>query len=463
MTTTAHTVIWEPASQRHASEQRSAVKRLPALKWYPKMDQWIADPNGSDNRCFNYPIALRLEGALHAECLINALAEIVRRHVIFRSLFELQGSKIVQMILEDIPLPFLSIDLQSVPAEEEEKESAVLKSCAAEAHRPIDLRIEPMLRVTLFKLSEQEHLLLVITHHLACDDWSINILLSELAQLYSGYVAGITSPLPPVRFSYTDFAGNYQSQKQGPAFKSQVDFWEEQLHGWASQPIEADFDRLDAQKREGRHLVKTFPHSLVLDVKQFSHANGFSPFMVYAAAFLLILARRTASEDTGIGICVANRNEPEIEQIVGPFSNRLLLRTQARENLSVCEFLSCVSDASWAVYAFQEIPQGELLDSLCPGSEQGSPLFHSLLVLENAPKHEWHFDGLEVNRVNFDAGTACYDLHIWINDQNGLRLAIQYDSTLFLPHTVESLMDQFHHILHAFITNPGSKLRDLAF
>lgn len=459
MSTTTNAGIGEPASQLCAS---APIERLSALKWYPQMDRWILDPCGSDSRCFNYPIALRLKGALQTEYLINAIAEIVRRHEIFRSLFEIQSGEVVQAVLRNIPLPFISIDFQSVPAEE--KESTVLNAVMAAANRPIDLRTEPMLRVTLIKLAEHEHLLLLITHHLACDDWSVNILLSELAQLYSGYAAGISVPLPPIRFSYTDFARNYQSLKHGPAFKAQLEFWEEQLRGWVIRAIPADFERIETQQhRQGKHLIKTFPPSLVRDVKQFSQANGLSPFMVYAAAFLLTFARRTGSEDAGIGICVANRNETEAEQVVGPFSNRLLLRTLVSENLTVEEFLSSVSDASWAVYASQEVPQGELLESICHRRHQNAPVFHSLLVLENAPKREWRFDALEVSRLSFDASTACYDLHIWINDQDQLRLAIQYDSTLFLPHTIESLMDQFHQGLHAFITNPGSKLKDLAF
>jgi hypothetical protein len=451
----------EITQQELSTAKAAVVDSFAAPKWYPQQEEWVRDPKGSDNICFNYPLSLRFEGALDTEALHKALEEIVRRHEVFRSVFSIKDGKLMQNVLENFPVSISRMDLGT--ASEHQREARALELARQDARAAFDLRREPLLRATLVRMGAADHILLLTTHHLACDDWSTDILLGELAQLYSHFSSGRPSTLPEVNYHYSDFVRQQASHTQGAELEFQVDYWSARYRG--DDPfhyIKTDHPRDTVQPGKGGLEETTLSAELDDATAQFSQKNGFSSFMIYAGAMLCLFHCYSAKEDVGVGICVANRNQEETEEVIGPLSNRILLRVPLPSRIAIREVLERVRKATWEAYSFQEIPYGELVEKAAPARKSNhNRLFQGLIAFTNAPKRSREFSGLKVSRFAFDPGIACCDFYICLRHDHGLRLAIQYDAGLFNRETIQQIVSDYEHILETIIRQPEVLLKDL--
>jgi hypothetical protein len=450
-----------PAEERLLDQiEKSALDEFPALNWYPQQAEWMRDPWCSDNVCFNYPLALRIDGPLDREALRLGFQEMVRRHQVFRSLFVIQGGEVVQRVLQPGAFSMAEINLEDEPEQEKQQHARYL--AIEDAQTPFDPAREPLFRVTLLRLGVEEHVLLLTTHHSVCDDWSIEIFLAELARLYSAFVTNRSPFLPEVRYQYSDFVHAHLREMGREGWESHLEFWKTQLAGGNFHHLATDYFRPKARICNGKRMVVEFPAELDLALKGLSQSNGSSPFMTLIAGFLSLLAKYCGKADVGTGICVANRNAVEVESLIGPFSNRLLLRAEILDELSVPQMLERVRDAAWQAYSFQEIPFGEVVASMASAGHPGNvDLVQTMVVYENAPKQAWEFPGLRVGRFEFDTGMACYDLHIWLRNQSGLEIAIQYNADVFAAQTIQRIVDDYQKILEGMVANPDGKVKDL--
>jgi hypothetical protein len=441
----------------------SVLDTFPAPQWYPQQESWVRDPSGSDNVSFNYPLPLRFKGALDAKALHKAFDEIVRRHEVFRSVYSIENGKVMQAVLEAFPFSIAKVDLES--ADENEREMRSLELARQDAQRPFDLRHQPLLRATLVRLGSADHLLLLTTHHFACDDWSTEILLGELAQLYSEFSIGSPSTLPEPTYRYSDFVRQQGSCMQGAELQMQLDYWKTRYRGVDPfHYIEPDrlCDKL--QPGDGRLEGVTLSGELVDATTQFSQKNGFSSFMTYVGALLCLFHCYSSKEDVAVAICVANRNQEETEDVIGPFSNRILLRVALSGRLAIREVLEQVRKTTWEAYSFQGVPYGELLEKAAPARKSSHPrLFQGLIAFVNSPKRAREFSGLKVDRVVFDPGMACCDFYICFRHDDELKLIIQYDAGLFRRETVKQIISDYEQILETIVSNPETQVRDLFF
>ncbi len=438
------------------------LDKFPALKWYPQQEEWVRDPCGSDNSCFNYPLALRLEGVLNRGALRQALQEIVRRHQVFRSVFGIEAQEVIRMVLQPHAVSVAEVDLEPVCLED--RQSEALRLAVQDAQKPFDLTLEPLLRATLLRLDTEECILLLMTHHFACDDWSIDILLGELSDLYSEFSNGRPSSLPEINYQYSDFVRQHTSEMQGDEQESRLRYWRQQYDGAGRfYYLSTDYPRPARPAFLGGHEAAVLPELLDAGIKRFSQTDGISPFVTLVGGLLCILGGYSGREDIGVGICVANRNHFEAEELIGPFSNRLLLRAKVTGTLTSREMLEGVRSATWDAYSFQEVPFGELLEEVASGSKADcSRLFQMLIVFENAPRTPREFAGLKVSRFPFDTGRACYDLHVWLRNQDGLQITIKYDVSLFAPETIRRIMNDYQRILKSIISEPDGLVKNLS-
>lgn len=435
-------------------------ERFPALHWYPQQDEWIRAPWDSDNVCSNYPFALQLQGPLDYEALRQGLEEIVRRHQVFRSVFGIEGTQMVHKVLPPSAFSITEINLEA--AKEDERRRQATQLAVEDAQTPFDLTREPLFRTTLFRLEVEEHILLLTTHHFVCDDWSMDILLTELAQLYSAFSRKEPPSLPDVQYEYSDFVRDHAREMQGEERSSRLRFWKQQIAGGNFHHLATDYPRPNTKVFNGKRKEVVFPALLDEALKALSQSNSSSPFIVLVAGFMCLLGRYSGSEDVGVGICVANRNSVEAEQLIGPFSNRLVLRTEIPAEFTAQEMLERVQDAAWEAFSCQEIPFGEVMENSVPaGSPTRNSLLQTMIVYENSPKHPWEFHGLKVRRFPFDSGMACYDLHIWLRNQGGLEMAIQYNADVLAPETIQQIVDDYQAILEAMVENPEDRVKNL--
>ncbi|HYO72163.1 MAG TPA: amino acid adenylation domain-containing protein, partial [Archangium sp.] len=287
---------------------------------------WFMDQLQSGSTAYNIPYALRLEGLLEREALERALEEVMRRHEVLRAFFKSREGEPV-MHLAGLTRPSLSpVDLSEMDAGQ--RRGAVEWLVSEESSRPFELSRGPLLRATLLRLGEREHVLLLTVHHIVFDGWSAGILFRELAALYDAFSRGAPSPLPELALRYADYARWQRGWLKGEVLEKQLAYWRQRLAG--SPPVlDLPLDRPRPAQRSARAgrvpVVLAREPSEALEA--LAQREGCSLFMVLLAGFQALLARWSGQEDVVVGTPVAGRTREEVEGLIGLFVNTLVLRT----------------------------------------------------------------------------------------------------------------------------------------
>jgi len=407
------------------------------------------------------PWSLRIKGPVDAAALERSLNEIVHRHEILRTTYDVVESEAVQIVRPFEPVPLKRINLASLVDPEREAQSAAMR----EARTPIDLKNGPMVRTTLLELDTHDYVLLITTHHIAFDGWSRRILVSELAALYEAFYSGLPSPLPELALQYADYAVWQREFLQGPHIDRLLDYWKQQLSG-APTTLDLPTDR-------PRPVVQTFlgathsfviPPSLVEAVMNESRKLGVTPFMTLLAGFQLLLYRYSGQDDFLVGGVIANRDRAEIEGLIGYFANTLPVRTRLKGDPSFRELLSRVKETALGAYAHQEMPFERLVEELRPErSLSYNPLFQVLFSLQNAPRRAFELAGLELQPLGGVAGTtAKFDLSCYLlQGAAGLSGRLEYNTDLFDGSTVERMVGHYLRLLEVALEAPDQKISEL--
>ncbi len=393
--------------------------------------------------------------------LQQSLQEIVRRHQVLRSVFQIGDGNVIQIVRRPQPFSIVEIDL-SVRGEDA-GESKARQLAIEDAQRPFDLTCELLLRATLLQLGTDDHVLLLTTHHIVCDDWSTGILLREFSSLYSAYSAGNPPALPPVSYSYGEFARQLARQMRNREMESRIQFWKERLaRAGDFHHLATDHPRPSRRTYAGAHEVSVFSERLLKGIKTLSQRERVSPFMLLVAACQCLLLRYSGQEDIGIASCVANRNSTEVEGLIGPISNRVVLRSDLSGNPTFRDVLNSVRNVALDAYSNQDLPFGELVERIAPiQNPSRNPLFQVLMILQNAPKDRWEFPGLTLSWFPLDSGTTPYDLSVWLQFKDGLRVDLQYNTDLFETSTMRRILEDYRKILEAMLVNPQGRIDEL--
>src|SRR3979411_750070 len=297
---------------------------FPAPNWYFQQMSWVQNPWHPENFAYNYPLALRMRGPLDRSALERSVQEIGRRHPPLRSVFRIIAGRLTQIVLPPQPLPLPVVDLSDVC--EAGREAEALRLAAADANLPFDLTQGPLLRAKLWCLAPEDHLLLLTTHHIVSDNWSMAILLRELALVYGAFSAGQPSPLAEASCQYGDFVRRQQKRFEQKE-SEYIAFWKEQLAGRDGfhyvPPDHARPENVqpESQTYHGAHERLTLDQSLTDSLKTLSPKEKVSPFMVLLAAFQCLLCRYSGQHDIGVASCVANRQSSQDERMIGHLSH----------------------------------------------------------------------------------------------------------------------------------------------
>jgi hypothetical protein len=256
--------------------------------WF--LDQWQP---GSPQ--YNVTAAVRLTGPLNAAALEQSLREIARRHEVLRTTFTAVEGRPVPVVAEEPVLSLPMLDLSDLPAGEREAEMG--RRAEAEARQPFDLACGPLLRVRLLRLAPEEHVVLLVMHHIVSDGWSIGVLNREVAALYGAYAAGRPTPLPELAVQYGDYAAWQRGWLRGEALENQLVYWKERLAGAGALDLPADHPRPAAPSHRGSTLRFALPAELTTAVRTLGRREGCTPFMVLLAAFQAVLQRYSGQED----------------------------------------------------------------------------------------------------------------------------------------------------------------------
>ncbi|MCZ8027945.1 MAG: condensation domain-containing protein, partial [Microcystis sp. M49629_WE12] len=348
---------------------------------------WFLAEFESNSSFYNIPLALRLEGNLNSEILIQSLEEICDRHEALRTNF-ITVDGIPTQVIQTRTWTVTVVDLQHLSGSEQAIASQELAQ--NQAVQPFDLAGEPLIRITLVVLSETEHLLLVCMHHIVSDGWSMGVFIQELTALYNAYIQGLSSPLNPLSIQYGDFTLWQRQWLQGEVLENQLNYWKKQLADAPTfLPLPTDKPRPAVQTFTGVHQEFQLSLELTQKLTELSQQQGVTMFMTLLAVYGVLLYRYTGQSDILIGTPIANRNRREIESLIGFFVNTLVMQTDCSENPSFQELLMRVREMSLGAYAHQDLPFEMLVEALqTERNLSHTPLFQVMFVLQNTALSE---------------------------------------------------------------------------
>jgi amino acid adenylation domain-containing protein len=442
-------------------ERASRAEPLPLS--FAQQRLWLVDRIEPGSPAYNMHFPLRLRGPLDAAALRAGLDALVARHETLRTVFAEHDGLPVQVVHAPAPAALSFLDLQGVPEAEREAE----RLADAEALRPFDLARGPLLRCTLLRLAEDDHVLCLTMHHVVSDGWSMQVLVREVSEVYAAYSRGEEARLPELPVQYADFAVWQRAWLSGDTLAERIGFWKEKLAGAplllevaTDHPREAGQSPLAAS-----HPVRLSPE-LSRGLRALSRREGTTLFMTVLAAWQALLSRYSGQADVTVGTPVAGRTRTELEGLIGFFVNMLVLRGDLGGDPAWSELLARTRDAALGAYEHQELPFERLVEDLgVQRSLLHSPVFQTTFALEPAgPGGERREPG-PVRLEPFGGGerAAKFDLDLaMLDDGATLGGAIVYRRALFEPETIARMAGHLETVLETMAADPAGRLSGLS-
>lgn len=417
-----------------------------------------------DTSCaYNLPAAWRIRGSLDVSTLQRSFAQLPQLHEALCVSFHLESGEFVPRISPDTAAQLTVISLAHLEAAK--RESALGDCLQDEARKLFDLTRAPLLRGTLVELGDDEHALMLTMHHVVSDGWSMDLLARDLWRLYAcgGEAASSSDGSIPRKPRYQDFI-EWQSHWQGSeSFKRQQRYWSKRL---ANLPeildLPLDHPRPALQQHEGAVEQFRLPSSLVAQLSQLAQSHGASLYMALLAVFAGLLSRYSGQADVAIGTPTANRGERHWEDVLGFFSNVIVMRVAASPDMSFAALLEHVRDAALGDYENQEFPFEQVVEHLHPQrSLSHSPLFQVMFILREGDGAV-SVPGLDIEPLPAHNGISKFDLTLTVEKAAGHVVAgIEYSTALFEPATIRRMASHFTRLVEQAVATPERCMGDL--
>jgi len=423
---------------------------------------WLLDQLGARDGAYTMSSAIRLTGELEVSALEGAFTQLIARHESLRTVFVVEDEVPYQAICEPALVSLAPIEIDSIP--EEDREAEAMRRASEEAAVPFDLTSGPLIRVRLFRLAPEQHVLSVLVHHIVSDAWSMGVLVRELQHFYEALVTGAEPALPALSIQYPDFAQWQRSWMQGDVLDAQLAYWREHLDGApAALDLPTDRPRPRVRTFQGERVVRDVPVDLTERLRELSRSEGATLFMALFAAFNTLLSRYSGQTDVVVGSPIANRSQKDLEALIGFFVNTLAIRTDLSDNPTFRTLLRRVREVALGAYAHQDVPFERLVEALQPERDLSrSPIFQVMFVLQNAPKTEHRLPNLTLARLPLDTHRARFDVVMAINEvSGGLSVALEFNSDLFDTATMERMLGHYTTLLEAAAENADTTVAAL--
>jgi amino acid adenylation domain-containing protein len=402
---------------------------------------------------YNLPIAARLQGRLDVAALESAFSEIVRRHEVLRTNYEMGDGGYVQVVAQPGPV-FLGLeDLRSVPAAA--RDGAVRERIAAEVTRPFDLQADLKIRGLLLRTADEVHVLVTTMHRIASDHSSVAIFGSELAALYESFVRGVAPTLAPLALQYADFTAWQQDFLTSSTVGVQLEYWAEQLSGELPVlDVPADRPRSRARTFASGTVAVDLSDELVSGIWAGAQAAGVTPCMFMLAAYVATLARWSGQDDLVVGTALANRRA-ETMPMVGPLDDTLALRVRVDPDAPFTNVLGDVKHVTLGAIAHRDVPFTRVVERVRPRRDlTRAPIFQTMFGYAKETAPLFALDRLVVDRLDVDAGAIELDLSVRVVERaTGTTALFEYSADLFDAGTVERLAASWGSLLEAVVAD----------
>jgi amino acid adenylation domain-containing protein len=449
-----------PMAMHKSIPRRSS--REPAPLSFAQQRLWFLSKLDPDSRAYHQPSAIRLTGDLDLAALKLAFDALLARHEILRSTVYAADESMPLQIVKDLhPFDLQVIDLSGLS--NADKPTELHNRIIEITDRLFDLTRDTVLRAALLRLDASDHILLLVSHHIATDAWSNGILWRELATLYEAFLKRAANPLPELPIQYGDFAAWQRGRLQGSALEHHITYWKKHLDGIAPLRLAPDSTTPATVGYPGASRSWLLARPLISRLRELSRGAGATLFMTMLAAFQALLYRYTGQDDIATGSPIAGRTRSETEGLIGPFVNTLVLRSDLSGNPSFQQLLDRVKRTALAAYEHQEMPFEKLVVELHPNRDFGrNPLVQVMFAHQNQPPQPVEFSGLSVTPVEIQRRTAKFDLSLdtW-EEPDGLKATLEYRTDLFDSMTAMRLLSHYENLLRAVVDDPNRSIGEL--
>ena len=421
---------------------------------------WLLDRATPGLTAYTTPVGHRIRGPLDQAALARAFGTLVARHEALRTVFAARGDGVVQVVLPPAPLTVAVHDVRALPADQ--REDAASAALRAATEMPFDLLREPGFRVALARIAEEEHLLLLLTHHIAADAWSHDVLMGELNVLYASETRGVAHGLAPLALQFGDFAAWQREVLRGARVQEGLAYWRERLADLPTLELPADFAPHATPGFAGAAVAATLGAELSACVRALAQAHDATPYMVLLAAVQTVLHRYTGQDDIVVGSMMAGRTLRETEPMIGCFARALPMRTRVDGDPSFVELLGRVRDTVLGAVEHQDVPVEMLAPEIQRRHAGHAPLFRVVLTMHDAPPVTLRLGDAATEPVELDAGETAFDLGILVTDTTtGLEIVLRHRTELIRSDRAERMLGHLATLLAAAVADPTRRVSHL--
>ena len=432
---------------------------------------WFLQELDSENAAYFVPRVIRMKGNLDIYLIERTFTEIIRRHEILRTTFPIVNGQPVQRIKPPYEFNIPVLDWSRM--EKIKQEQKVTEFLSEEDRRPFDFEKGPLLRVTILKLKEEEHLFVLTEHHLVHDGWTQGVLLREFIIIFSAYAEGKEHGLPQLSIQYADFALWQRKHLSGKELEWHLLYWQEKLTGLAPVlELPADRPRPTVISGKGELQIVRMSGAETNRLKVFSRKCGATLFMTMLAVFKTLLYRYAGVEDLCVGTGIANRRYKEMEGMLGMVINTLPLRTQLNGDMTFKECLNRVKETCLEAYQHEDTPFGKIVERIQPErSLSYSPIFQVMFTFMDTPGGDLKLPGLELELLPVHNRSAKFDINVVVvppleqaeePDGNGeILVEWEYNTDIFDPLSIKRMVSHYGRLLTEGLNQPETAISGL--
>src|SRR5580704_2605003 len=422
---------------------------------------WLLDRLEPGNPAYNVAVRWQLQGRVETALLEQAWNEMVARHEILRTRFLEIDGRPVQRVAAQAALKISAIDLESLAPEARAAEGDRIG--LIEARAPFDRQTGPLIRVVLLRHSAQLAIILVTTHQMVADGWSIGVMAREMGMLYEALRSQRVAPLAPLAIQYGDYAAWQLEWLQQRGTEAESSYWRRQLEGVRSFEVVPDRLRPAVPTTNGAIASLVLSRELTERMAQLSAAQGVTLFAGAVAALCATLSRYTGKSSVVIGTQVSERDQVELEPMIGQFVNSLILRNDLSGDPPFGEIMKRAGGTITEALEHRHIPIEQLLDMVKAGRGGSSspPISVNFIFQRTFIDNRDYGDFTLIDMPSLPAG-AIYDLNFFMVERpDGWRFSCQYNTDQFEPETAERLLAYFQSALESAVHNPALPLSEL--
>jgi natural product biosynthesis luciferase-like monooxygenase protein/amino acid adenylation domain-containing protein/non-ribosomal peptide synthase protein (TIGR01720 family) len=445
-----------------ASAQRPALVRVPRTEALPlsygQERFWFLQRMEPRSAAYNNSWVFEVSGTLERSAFLRAFDSLANRHEVLRTTFALVDGHPVQRIAPEPVSRLTEEDFQDASA------AQVQARVEQDFERPFSMEGELLWRAGLLTLSPTRSVLILVMHHSISDGWSIGVMMRDFAALYAAEKEGRAPALAPLEIQYADFAVWQREWLRGEVLEHELKYWTGALAG-APVVLELPTDHPRPLVRDARGETEFFQidAGLAGRVEAYARQEGASEFMVYLAAFNVLLSRYAWQEDVVVGTPVAGRVHQSVEGLVGDFINMLALRVQVEGGLTFQDLLGQVKRRTLDAFEHQNAPFEKVVDAVKPErSLSHAPVFQVIFVFQNNPAPRVEAAGLTFGRYPIEPRSVQADLTLHLNPTgSGLTGSIVYRTDLFLARTARAMSRQLGVLLEDALSHSSRSIREL--